>query len=72
MIVLLQIVLLLITVALVVEVRRDRQRRAAQRATQHWVEAIRSAPEHGPLPTLGRRQGEVSDPPRSTRGLSAR
>ncbi|MGK2950532.1 MAG: hypothetical protein ACSLFP_18310 [Acidimicrobiales bacterium] len=72
MIVLLQIVLLLITVALVVEVRRDRQRRAAQRATQHWVEAIRDAPAHGSLPTLGRPQPEVLHPRGSERGLSAR
>ncbi len=54
MIVLLQILLLLITIAIVVEVRRDRRRRAVRHATEHWVEAIRSAPEHGCLPTLGR------------------
>lgn len=72
MIVLLQIALLLIIVALVVELRRHHQRRAVDRATQQWVEAIRSAPAHGSLPTLGRETSPVSAGDRAVRDQASR
>lgn len=56
------LLLLLVTVTLAVVTHRVRRRRQVHRTTQHWIEAIRTAPEHGPFPTLGRVSRSVETP----------